>query len=276
VVLPAYNAAGFIHKAIESALRQTLAPHEIIVVDDGSGDETASVAGRFPVRVIRKANGGPGSARNAGIAEARGDFIALLDHDDTWHLNKNEIQMKYFDTGIDAVFSMKAAPLADTTFEQMFWKNLGGNPSSSIIRRQALLDLGLFDDDPEMMGLDDYNFWLKFLWSGHKFRETPVLYDFTPVENHYGGNAAKMLAAELKNIGKVAEMARVSNDIVAKRKDRLRRDYLPQLIDQRDLALARKLIKELGTTDDYLRFGKAFLPAEILNLKRRIKSLVRP
>jgi glycosyltransferase involved in cell wall biosynthesis len=84
VVIPAYNEAERIGTAIESVLAQTLAPAEILVVDDGSTDATARVAAAYPVRVLSKPNGGISSARNAGLRAARGSWIALLDADDRW------------------------------------------------------------------------------------------------------------------------------------------------------------------------------------------------
>ena len=95
VVIPAYNAGRWIVETIRSALDQTHAPLEVIVVDDGSTDDTAAVAERFPapVRVLRKSNGGPASARNRGIAAASGTWIALLDADDRWLPCKLERQL---------------------------------------------------------------------------------------------------------------------------------------------------------------------------------------
>lgn len=92
VVIPAYNAAAFITETINSARAQTLAPLEIIVVDDGSVDDTAAVAEALGCRVIRQANGGVCVARNVGILAATGDWIALLDHDDLWAPRKLERQ----------------------------------------------------------------------------------------------------------------------------------------------------------------------------------------
>ena len=84
VVIPAYNAASFIAETIASAYAQTHAPLEVIVVDDGSVDDTAQVATALGCRVIRQANGGVCAARNAGVLAATGEWIALLDHDDIW------------------------------------------------------------------------------------------------------------------------------------------------------------------------------------------------
>jgi glycosyltransferase involved in cell wall biosynthesis len=85
VVIPAFNAAPYLGEAIESAAWQTLPPHEIIIVDDGSNDCSVSIASSAgDVRIIRQSNLGVGAARNAGIAACSGEFIALLDADDIW------------------------------------------------------------------------------------------------------------------------------------------------------------------------------------------------
>ncbi|MBE3119755.1 MAG: glycosyltransferase family 2 protein, partial [Candidatus Atribacteria bacterium] len=86
VVIPAYNVEVFVARAIQSALDQTEKPADIIVVDDGSTDGTAAVVRSFGgiVRYCHQRNGGASAARNRGIREARGAFIALLDADDEW------------------------------------------------------------------------------------------------------------------------------------------------------------------------------------------------
>ena len=86
VVIPAYNIEGYVSRAIESVLAQTRRPHEIIVVDDGSTDETAEIIKKFAPRVccLHKENGGLSSARNAGIRAATGEWMAFLDGDDEW------------------------------------------------------------------------------------------------------------------------------------------------------------------------------------------------
>ena len=98
VIIPAWNAAGTIGRAVDSLLAQTRRPDEVIVVDDGSPDDIASAVRRFGsfVRYLRKDNGGASSARNVGIDEATGDFISFLDADDLWHPQKLQKQMQIF------------------------------------------------------------------------------------------------------------------------------------------------------------------------------------
>lgn len=96
VIIPCYNTAPYLREALDSALAQTPPPLEVIVVDDGSTDDSAAIAGSYgpPVRVVRQANRGQAAARNRGIAEARGDWIALLDADDVWLPQKTARQFE--------------------------------------------------------------------------------------------------------------------------------------------------------------------------------------
>ena len=94
VVIPSYNSARFVREAVDSALAQTLAPLEVIVVDDGSTDDTAAALEPRSdrIRLIRQENAGVSAARNAGIRSARGTLIAFLDADDVWLPEKLERQ----------------------------------------------------------------------------------------------------------------------------------------------------------------------------------------
>jgi glycosyltransferase involved in cell wall biosynthesis len=94
VVVPCYNRANCVGKAIESALGQSTRAREVIVVDDGSTDASARVARSYgaKVRLLRTKNRGPAAARNLGMQEAQGEWVAFLDSDDVWHTEKLELQ----------------------------------------------------------------------------------------------------------------------------------------------------------------------------------------
>jgi glycosyltransferase involved in cell wall biosynthesis len=95
VVIPVHNGERYLAEAIESALAQSHPALECIVVDDGSTDSTAAVAGRYGnrLRFVRRAHGGVSAARNLGTSLARGELVAFLDHDDTWLADKLERQL---------------------------------------------------------------------------------------------------------------------------------------------------------------------------------------
>lgn len=98
VVIPTYNRANLIARSIRSVLDQTVEPLEVIVVDDGSKDDTKKIIEAMnepKVKYIYQENGGAASARNRGVQECKGDWIAFHDSDDVWHADKLEKQLNY-------------------------------------------------------------------------------------------------------------------------------------------------------------------------------------
>ena len=95
--LPVFNGEKYLAEAIRSVLAQTYSPIEIIVVDDGSTDSSQEILAGFVDRVttVRQQNAGPAAARNRGIAEAKGEYVAFLDADDTWVPTKTVTQMRH-------------------------------------------------------------------------------------------------------------------------------------------------------------------------------------
>jgi glycosyltransferase involved in cell wall biosynthesis len=106
VIIPAYNSEAFLREAVESALGQTHPPHEIIVVDDGSTDDTAAIARGLPVVYIRQENAGVSAARNVAIGHSKGELIALLDSDDVWLPEKLAIQIEALNANPDAGYAV--------------------------------------------------------------------------------------------------------------------------------------------------------------------------
>jgi len=99
VIVPSFNHAAYIGEALDSIFTQRHRPLEVIVVDDGSTDDTGAVLGpyRDRISVVKQTNAGPAAARNAGLARATGAFITFLDADDMWHPDKLERQLARFD-----------------------------------------------------------------------------------------------------------------------------------------------------------------------------------
>lgn len=115
VVVPTYNRAGWLPATVASVLQQTRPPDEVLVVDDGSTDDTEAVCRAFPppVRYLRQRNAGVSAARNHGVREARGEWIAFLDSDDLWEPAKLEVQLAAHAAAPDAGWSITGCVLVD-------------------------------------------------------------------------------------------------------------------------------------------------------------------
>jgi glycosyltransferase involved in cell wall biosynthesis len=115
VVIPTYNRAEWLPATVESVLQQTRPADEVLIVDDGSRDDTEAVCRAFPapVRYVRQANAGVSAARNRGVREARGEWIAFLDSDDLWDRAKLEVQMAAHAAAPEAGWSITECVLVD-------------------------------------------------------------------------------------------------------------------------------------------------------------------
>ncbi len=115
VIIPTYNRASLLPETVASILNQTQPPLEVLVVDDGSTDDTAAVCATFPdtVRYIRQNNAGVSAARNRGTCEAKGEWIAFADSDDPWELTKLEVQLKIMELLPEAEWSISGCNVID-------------------------------------------------------------------------------------------------------------------------------------------------------------------
>ncbi len=152
VIIPVYNGAQFLAEAIESVRAQTIRPLEIIVVDDGSEDDSAAVARGFAgARCLRQPHEGAAAARNRGAADARGEFLAFLDADDLWTPDKLQRQMALMKERpeLDVVFGgveqFRDPGLDDKTrFKNMDVGMKGMHVGAMLIRRAAFNRVGPF------------------------------------------------------------------------------------------------------------------------------------
>jgi len=179
VIIPAYNAAWCIRRALDSVFAQDYRDFEVIVVDDGSSDGTAAILASYgaAVRVVSKPNGGLSSARNAGIAAARGEYVAFLDADDRWLPAKLSRQVALLDRQPGLLFCSTTtkveAPggqrLPDwrcgngqrSALECIFAVNayVAGSGSAVLVRREAFARAGGFDES--LRSLEDIDMWMR-------------------------------------------------------------------------------------------------------------------
>jgi glycosyltransferase involved in cell wall biosynthesis len=179
VILPTYNRGWIVKEAIDSVLDQDYDHYELIVVDDGSTDDTPRLLSSYGdrLRVIRKANRGVSAARNTGIRAAKGKLIALLDSDDMWLPGKLSVQIDFFDTHPRALIcqteeiwirnGVRVNP-GKRHLKQggmIFERSLGlclVSPSAVMMRKVLLDEVGLFDED--LPACEDYDLWLRVGW----------------------------------------------------------------------------------------------------------------
>lgn len=192
VIIPCYNQGHFLGEAINSALSQTHPNIEIIVVDDGSTDNTAEVAASYGVRCVRQENQGLGPARNSGLREARGNYLVFLDADDRLHPRAIETSLKELKLDPDAAFVYGRCQLiaADGSFlspsrhphiESDHYLNLlklGNfmpNPAAFVFRRAPLEAVGGFRPP---LGTEDYDMLLRLtrLYSSRSHKEVVADY----------------------------------------------------------------------------------------------------
>ena len=179
VIIPTYNHARFLRDAVDSALAQTYAPLEVIVVDDGSTDATPRILAAYGdrIRAIRRENGGVGAARNTGIAAARGELLAFLDSDDIWRPAKLEMQVARFeaDPGLGLVHcraetfddagKLVHAPLVGlegwVAMELLrFDRGVIAAPcSATVVPKRVAEELGGFD--PRLQPSEDWDFYYR-------------------------------------------------------------------------------------------------------------------
>jgi len=182
VVIPTYNYGCFICDAVDSTLRQTLPAAEVIVVDDGSTDDTGERLKSFGARVryVRQENGGISVARNTGIKLSRGDWIALLDSDDIWHPQKLErqwsvlqrrpdvgaisVDFRWFWNPLDIAVELERKYSGEARVESISqWKFVFGyhfsGGSGALINRACFDRVGLFDET--LRAAEDLEMWVR-------------------------------------------------------------------------------------------------------------------
>lgn len=213
-IIPAYNSAHWLHESIGSILQQTYPVTEIIVVDDGSQDNTREVVESYgdAVRYYWRPNGGLSAARNTGVAQTASPWIAFLDADDRWTPRKIELQVQALDANPRAVLCYTRLELVspdgsrivgDLTPPDRLWPALRYanqiTPSTVIMRRDAFDHAGGFDE--KLRACEDWDLWVRLGPESKMVAvdEPVTLYRFTP--NSLSTKIDLMLASVERMLG---------------------------------------------------------------------------
>lgn len=204
VIIPTFNRAWALKRAVDSALAQDYTHKEIIVVDDGSTDDTQEVLAGYKdeIQILIQENKGVSAARNFGIKESQGRFIALLDSDDAWEKKKLSCQMAFFRSNPDAMICQteeiwirngkrvnpkkKHKKPSGMIFEPSL-KLCLVSPSAVMIRKELFDQKGMFNEAFEVC--EDYDLWLRIS------HDTPVYLIDTPLTIKTGGHEDQLSAS---------------------------------------------------------------------------------
>jgi glycosyltransferase involved in cell wall biosynthesis len=204
VIIPAYNVDRYLAAALESLISQTENDFEALIVDDGSTDRTAAIAADFVTRdrrfkLLQKPNGGLSSARNFGIKQAVGEYIALLDGDDVYLPSKlaahiatleahPEVGLAYGasqamrDDGQPTWLKISGQPIDPDPLTALMCKNFIIHGSNAVLRRQVFDQVGLFDET--LASVEDLDLWLRIAshgqWQFHRDRQVLSYYRVRP------------------------------------------------------------------------------------------------
>lgn len=218
VILPTFNRAWSLERAVESVLAQDYPHIELIVIDDGSTDDTRQLLGRYARRisVIHQANAGVSAARNNGIRNSSGELIALLDSDDTWDKRKISCQVDFFNTHPEALIC-QTQEIWIRNGRRVNPANRHRKPSgmifipslyrclvspSAVMMRQKLFDLkGAFKEDFPVC--EDYDLWLRVS------HDTPVFLIDKPYAIKTGGHEDQLSRRHSQDKYRIASLQQI-------------------------------------------------------------------
>lgn len=215
IVIPCYNQASFLGQSIESALAQTYVHREIIVVDDGSQDNTSEVAHRYDVQCLRQNNGGLSAARNTGLRLSRGQYLVFLDADD--RLLPEALQAGYdcLQSHPDAAFGSghyryiredgsllleyPQPPREADAYRALLKCNYIGMHATVMYRRSIFDEIGGFD--PGLKSCEDYDVYLRIARHHRVASHRRMVAEYRMHEASMSVNAARMLRTGMRVLG---------------------------------------------------------------------------
>lgn len=289
VLVPTYNRANVIGRSIDSVLAQTFSDYEIIIVDDGSSDNTEDVVRQYVnkmpdrIKYVRlNKNNGAAAARNAGAKQATGYYLAFLDDDDEWHPDKLEIQLRPMldDDSVDLTFScmaryqgeellyvvnggIKWEKIRDNFLQKQLFDNYIGTPSM-IIKRRSFLDMGGFNED--LGSMEDWEFAIRAAIRLHIDFVPATLMDVHVSEHSLTHNIDSYVDAWIFIFTNYVDYAKDRDAYTAQMFKQLvnimdyicntlfiSKLYVPGLTDKIKSALCRTVVPLESTVDHYLK-----------------------
>ncbi|MFL6334929.1 MAG: glycosyltransferase family 2 protein [Pyrinomonadaceae bacterium] len=274
VIMPAYNSGRYLAESVRSVQAQTFGGWELVVVDDGSADDTGEVARRLAaadvrVRYVRRPNGGQAAARNTGLGAARGALVAFLDADDLWLPEKLEAQLEVMErTGVDLVYTdgyffseegaaseeerfhiLPGEARGEELFRTLFTSNRIGT-LSVLVKREALDAVGLFDEDRTYQNCEDYDLWLRLAkWGASFYGMEEKLMRYRRHAAATTSTASKLLAPMLAVTLKHAPDSSLDPALAKQRVRGLYRDLISALVAEGRVEEARRRMREFYTWD---------------------------
>ena len=269
IIMPAYNAEKHIADSIRSVLAQTYSDWELIVVDDGSTDRTATFVQEFVsadnrIKYIFQENALPGKARNTGITNSRGSLIAFLDSDDLWIETKLEAQMRAMaENNADVVFCNSYVfgdenPADETkTLQSSVGQLSGPDFFDSLVRQNQIPILTVllkktagqsvawFEEAKPYHGCEDYDLWLRLARAGFVFYGmSDVLARYRRHETATTANMSNVFRPMLLVVQKHIDHSRLSELEKKKRLNGLYRELIAALIDEKNVSEAKRFLHE--------------------------------
>lgn len=289
VVIPTYNHAHFLGKAIQSVLDQTYSNWEMLIIDNHSTDNTDEIVNSFNeprIQLLKiKNNGVIAASRNKGISKAKGDWVAFLDSDDCWYPRKLEtvmnVALKIDDcdvystneymvnskTGERSVLSY--GPYKNNFYEVLLLEGNCLSPSATIIKCSFLKNNDIFfNESPDYIAVEDYDLWLRLALFGAKF------YFINSIQGEYiihpGNNSAQLLR-QRKNFEKLLYDHVFTIQKFHPAPIKLWEKFIPMLniLEVHQLKSDRNLI--LAT----IKFIKSFFPNPFLLLNYLIRKVIK-
>jgi glycosyltransferase involved in cell wall biosynthesis len=224
VVMPAFNVGWCVGRAVDSVLSQSLRERELVVVDDGSTDDTYDVLASYgdAIRVIRQPNAGMSAARNAGIRQSQGRLVAFLDADDWWYAEKLQRQVDLMRGHPELGFCSTAARVVNPEgkllnvwhcpgqtidmLQTLFAENaaIAGGCSAVMVRRELLDRVGLFDES--LRGFEDPDLWIRLAAvTGYACIDEPLV-EILRRDHSVSRNLEHMRKAALASLRKIRDL----------------------------------------------------------------------